>query len=181
MPYDHLVSPTSASNTGRAVCFGNTTNLKHKVKRSGHSTCIWRRRPIEMDVFLLGFQCWVQATQEEAQSPCSATASTPQINRVLAPRQQRQAEAADRDKQQQQQCHYRESEAGPARRPSRCFGPCRREKLLAVCRGILAGSTSPLSTDSSEEQLSPHPSVVCRGRSQCSPQRGRTPLAILLQ
>ncbi|KAF8281823.1 hypothetical protein TcYC6_0007000 [Trypanosoma cruzi] len=134
-----------------------------------------------MDVFLLGFQCWVQATQEEAQSPRSATPTTPQIDSVLAPRQQRQAEeAADRDKQQQQ-CHYRESEAGPARRPSRCFGPCRREKLLAVCRGILAGSTSPLSTNSSGEQLSPHPSVVCRGRSQCSLDRGRTPLAILLQ
>ncbi|RNC55297.1 hypothetical protein TcCL_ESM07211, partial [Trypanosoma cruzi] len=135
MPYDHLVSPTLATNARRAVSTGNTANLKHKVKRSGHSTCIWRRRPIEMDVFLLGFQCWVQATQKEAQSPRSATPTTPQIDSVLAPRQQqRQAEAADRDKQQQQ-CHHRESEAGPARRPSRCFGPCRREKLLAVCRG----------------------------------------------
>ncbi|RNC42877.1 hypothetical protein TcCL_NonESM07497 [Trypanosoma cruzi] len=134
-----------------------------------------------MNVFLLSFQCWVQATQEEAQSPRSAMPSTPQIDEVLPRGQQRQAEeAADRDKQQQQ-CHHRESEACPACRPSCCFGPCRREKLLAVCQGILAGSTSPLSTDSYEEQPCLHPSVVCRGRSQCSPQRGRMPLAILVQ
>ncbi|RNE99579.1 hypothetical protein TcG_12140 [Trypanosoma cruzi] len=99
-----------------------------------------------MDVFLLGIQCWVRATQEETQLPRSATPSTPQCHRVLPRRQQRQAEeAADRDKQQQ--CHHRESDACPASRPSRCFNPCRREKLLAVCQGIPDGSTSPLSTD----------------------------------
>ncbi|KAF8303611.1 hypothetical protein TcYC6_0041640 [Trypanosoma cruzi] len=113
-----------------------------------------------MNIFLLGKQCWVQATQEKAQSPRSAKPSTPQLDEVLPRRRQRQAEeAADRDKQQQQ-CHHRESEARPACRPSRCFDPCRREKLLAVCRGILAGFTSPLAMDSSEEQSCLHPSGV---------------------
>ncbi|RNC42117.1 hypothetical protein TcCL_NonESM08287 [Trypanosoma cruzi] len=69
----------------------------------------------------------------------------------------------------------------PAGRPSRCFGPCRREKLIAVCRGIPSGSTSPLATDASGEQPCLNPSVGCRSQSQCSPQRGRMPLAILLQ
>ncbi|ESS60887.1 hypothetical protein TCDM_11568 [Trypanosoma cruzi Dm28c] len=40
---------------------------------------------------------------------------------------------------------------------------------------------SPLATDASGEQPCPHPSVVCHGRSQCSPQRGRMPVAKLVQ
>ncbi|EAN97880.1 hypothetical protein Tc00.1047053506763.370 [Trypanosoma cruzi] len=30
MPYDHMMPPTSATNTRRPVCIGNTTNFKHK-------------------------------------------------------------------------------------------------------------------------------------------------------
>ncbi|ESS55841.1 hypothetical protein TCDM_12665 [Trypanosoma cruzi Dm28c] len=40
---------------------------------------------------------------------------------------------------------------------------------------------SPLATDASGEQPCPHPSVVCRGRSQCSLDRGRMPVAKLVQ
>ncbi|RNC43646.1 hypothetical protein TcCL_NonESM06673 [Trypanosoma cruzi] len=40
---------------------------------------------------------------------------------------------------------------------------------------------SPLAMDASGEQLSRHPSVACRDRSQCSLDRGRMPLAILVQ
>ncbi|RNC39051.1 hypothetical protein TcCL_NonESM11643 [Trypanosoma cruzi] len=40
---------------------------------------------------------------------------------------------------------------------------------------------SPLTTDASGEQPCPHPSVVCRGRSQCSLDRGRMPVAKLVQ
>ncbi|RNC43287.1 hypothetical protein TcCL_NonESM06996 [Trypanosoma cruzi] len=152
MPYYHLVAPTSATNTRRAVGIGSTTNFKHKVKRSGHSTCIWRTTSIEMDVFLLGFQFWVQAAQEEAQSPRSATPTTPQIDRVLPRRRQRQAEeAADRDKQQQQ-CHHRESGTGllavrlaasilaPERRFSRSVGASWPDPLLLWRRMLLGNS-----------------------------------------
>ncbi|RNC39056.1 regulator of sigma E protease [Trypanosoma cruzi] len=40
---------------------------------------------------------------------------------------------------------------------------------------------SPLTTDASGEQPCPHPSVVCHGRSQCSLDRGRMPVAKLVQ
>ncbi|EKG02242.1 hypothetical protein TCSYLVIO_006738 [Trypanosoma cruzi] len=40
---------------------------------------------------------------------------------------------------------------------------------------------SPLATDASGEQPCPHPSVVFRGRSQCSLDRGRMPVAKLVQ
>ncbi|RNC42152.1 hypothetical protein TcCL_NonESM08233 [Trypanosoma cruzi] len=40
---------------------------------------------------------------------------------------------------------------------------------------------SPLATDASGEQPCPHPSVVCHGRSQCSLDRGRMPVAKLVQ
>ncbi|RNF09056.1 hypothetical protein TcG_10135 [Trypanosoma cruzi] len=40
---------------------------------------------------------------------------------------------------------------------------------------------SPLAMDASGEQPCPHPSVVFRGRSQCSLDRGRMPVAKLVQ
>ncbi|EKG00346.1 hypothetical protein TCSYLVIO_008717, partial [Trypanosoma cruzi] len=40
---------------------------------------------------------------------------------------------------------------------------------------------SPLATNASGEQPCPHPSVVCRGRSQCSLDRGRMSVAKLVQ
>ncbi|RNC51191.1 hypothetical protein TcCL_ESM11713 [Trypanosoma cruzi] len=47
--------------------------------------------------------------------------------------------------------------------------------------GASGATASPRATESSAVQPTQHPSVGCRGRSQCSPQQGRMPLAILVQ
>ncbi|ESS64444.1 hypothetical protein TCDM_07503 [Trypanosoma cruzi Dm28c] len=172
MPYYHLVTP-NRQPTQEELCATEVPPISNK-KSNGVDTAhaYGERDPFTWIVFYWASSAGCRPSRRK-RSPLAAQ-RRPHRKSIEC------CHGGSRDKQQQQ-CHHRESDACPTCRPSRCFDPCRREKILADCRGILAGSTSPLSINSFREWPCPHPSVVCRDRSQCSLDRGRMPVAKLVQ